>query len=269
MFRNCSQLNTIEMDATDISARSACGNWVNGVSSTGTFIKNSDATWSNSGVVPSGWTVRQKNPMHNGHEYVDLGLKDDQGRTIYWATCNVGANSPEEYGDYFAWGEIEMRNETYTVLNYKFYDFSSGYRKVTKYCTNFRKGSVDNLKELDVLDDIGTISFGEKWQMPSKENMDLLLTNCVWIYEELNAVKGYRIVGNNGNSIFLPFAGYYENGNEGTISSGHYWTKSLDTDNYNDNANYGAFGLYLAIGYTICTSLDRYQGRSIRPVYIK
>ena len=100
----------------------------------------------------------------DGHAYVDLGLPSG----TLWATCNVGASSPEEYGDYFAWGETEPKND-YNWSTYKYCKGSS--TTMTKYCTSSSYGTVDNKTELEPSDDAATVNWGSNWQMPSLEQL--------------------------------------------------------------------------------------------------
>ncbi|MBO5886911.1 MAG: hypothetical protein J6Q60_02680 [Bacteroidaceae bacterium] len=198
------------------------------------------------------------------HEYVDLGLPSG----TLWATCNVGANSPEEYGDYFAWGETEPKND-YSWSTYKY--CRDAYDRITKYCTSSYDGYnaiVDNKTELEAMDDAATANWGSDWQMPSKEQFDELLnssyTTTTWT--ALNGVYGYEITSNsNGNSIFLPAGGRCEGESlHNTGSDGYYWSRTLSTGISSD-ANYLDFyfsGIDISINY-------RYRGLSIRPVRVK
>ena len=183
----------------------------------------------------------------NNHEYVDLGLPSG----LKWATCNVGATTPEEYGDYFAWGEVEPKT-TYNTGTYKYYDDSN----LTKYTSN------DSKTVLDPEDDAATVNWGGAWRMPTKAEQDELRTKCTWDWTTQNGVNGYKVTGPNGNSIFLPAAGYVFGGplvNAG--SDGGYWSSSLYTDlprlaYYVDFYSHGVDW----------SGDDRYDGRSVRPV---
>ena len=132
-------------------------------------------------------------------EAVDLGL------SVKWATFNVGATSPEEYGGYYAWGETEEK-EDYSWETYKWCNGS--YDTMTKYCTNSSYGTVDNKTVLDLEDDVAHVKWGGDWRMPTTDEQDELRNNCTWEWTALNGVNGYRVTGPNGNSIFLPAAGY-------------------------------------------------------------
>ena len=129
---------------------------------------------------------KNKNDKDN-HEYVDLGLPSG----TLWATCNVGASKPEEYGDYFAWGEIEPK-KTYEYENYK---LGAQEGKVTKYCTNSYWGVVDNKLELLPEDDAATANWGSNWCMPSKDQFDELKNSDYTTIEKttLNGIDGVKV----------------------------------------------------------------------------
>ena len=162
-----------------------------------------------------------------GHDYVDLGLPSG----TLWATCNVGANSPEEYGDYFAWGETTPK-EVYNWNTYKWCEGASD--QLTKYCydSNFGyNGFTDDKTELDLEDDAAYVNRGSDWRMPSKEQIEELINKCTWTWTTLNGVKGRKVTGPNGNSIFLPAAGYRVGISLDNAGSwGNYWSRSLDSD---------------------------------------
>lgn len=138
--------------------------------------------------------MKTKQNIENGHEYVDLGL------SVKWATCNVGASSPEEYGDYFAYGETEPK-ENYDLCNYKF-AIDGGYT-FTKY------NETDNKTTLYIDDDAARKNFGGKWRIPTYDEMKELKEKCTWKWKTCNGVKGCEVKSKiNGNSIFLPAAGF-------------------------------------------------------------
>ena len=197
----------------------------------------------------------------DGHEWVDLGLPSG----TLWATCNVGANSPEEYGDYYAWGETQPK----TSYNWSTYKYCKGsYDTMTKYCTNSSYGTVDNKTVLEPSDDAATANWGSGWQMPSLEQLKELYnssyTTTTWT--TINGKYGRKITSkSNGNSIFLPAAGYRNDTSLGSAGSrGFYWSRSLSTS-YSDNACYLYFnsgGIYTYYG-------SRYYGQSVRPVRVQ
>ena len=136
----------------------------------------------------------------NGHEYVDLGL------SVKWATMNVGATSPEEYGYYFAWGETEPK-DYYHSSTYKWCNGS--YNNLTKYCIDSDFGTVDNKTVLDLADDAAHINWGGAWRMPTVEEQQELLNNCTWTWTTQNGVNGYLVTSKkNGNSFFLACSGF-------------------------------------------------------------
>ena len=156
--------------------------------------------------------------------YVDLELPSG----TLWATCNIGAQNPEDYGDYFAWGETTPKNK----YNWTTYQLSNGSSTTLKrYCTSSSYGTVDNKKELLAEDDAATAIWGSDWQMPSKKQFDELIdpsnTKTEWTRE--NGTYGRKITSlRNGKSIFLPAAGYYEDSSRyGDGDDAFYWSRSL------------------------------------------
>ena len=194
--------------------------------------------------------------MHNGHEYVDLGLPSG----TLWATCNVGATKPEEYGDYFAWGETRNKT-TYDWSTYKW--FSVYYDNLTKYCTNSSYGSVDNKTYLDMSDDAARSNWGGNWCMPTDEDLIELREQCTWTWINQNGVNGYKLTNKkNSSSIFLPAAGFRGDGSNHRPSGfyGYYWSRS--------NTDYSYFAYYLLFASSGVELNDerRCCGFSIRPV---
>ena len=189
-------------------------------------------------------------------EIIDLGLSSG----TLWASWNLGASSPEEYGAYFAWGETSPK-EKYDWSTYKF----GNENNFTKYNT------IDGLTELELEDDAANLILGDNWRMPTHEE-ELELTNeCSWVAEVINGISGYRIVGPNGNSIFMPMGGLYDYEDYGfdgmTIShvntGGWYWSSTL---NFIGSAY--SQGLLLPLGVNIADH-ERSDGHNIRPVYIR
>ena len=190
------------------------------------------------------------------HEYVDLGLPSG----LLWATCNVGADSPKDYGDHFAWGETEP-NGTY---NWNIYKWCNGnWNNLTKYCTDSYYGTVDNRTVLAPEDDAAHVNWGGNWRMPTREEMHELKSNCTWEWTTHNSVKGYRVTGSNGSSIFLPAAGgyYYDGSLRGVGSLGYYWSSSLDAGTSNF-----ACCLFFYSGDVYVYDKPRALGYSVRPV---
>ena len=196
------------------------------------------------------------------HEWVDLGLPSG----TLWATCNVGANSPEEYGDYFAWGETEPK-AYYSLSTYKFCEGT--YNTNTKYCTKEGNGIVDNKLELEPIDDVATNKWGSGWQVPSKEQFKELIKtdNCVVHMTTQAGVEGWLITSkSNNNSIFLPAIGYFEGSNLYYLNEyGCYWSRSLNTNSC-DNAH----NLLLHPSVQSSESYhERYLGQPVRPVRVQ
>ena len=162
----------------------------------------------------------------NGHDYVDLGLPSG----ILWATCNVGATTPEGYGDYFAWGETQPK----TTYDWTTYKWCNGTLTMTKYCNDASfgyNGFTDNLTTLQPSDDAATANWGSGWCMPTKEQWEELYQNTTNTWTTQNGVNGRLFTANNGNSLFLPAAGVRwddEPGGDGG-SDGDYWSSSLST----------------------------------------
>ena len=196
-----------------------------------------------------------KSDPYNGHEYVDLGLPSG----TKWAACNVGATKPEEFGGYYAWGETEEKSN-YSWSTYKWCNGS--YDSLTKYCTSSSYGTVDNKTVLDPQDDVAHVKWGGSWRMPTLDEQEELLNKCTWSWTTQNGVNGYKVTGPNGNSIFLPAAGY-RYGTEASYrgSYGYYWSSSLRGNSSDD-----AFCLYFGGGDHDWGSSYRYFGQSVRPV---
>ena len=173
--------------------------------------------------------VRGTQGSTDGHEWVDLGLPSG----TRWATCNVGANSPEGYGNYYAWGEIRTKSD-YLWETYKYcYDGSD--EKLTKYCDNSEfgyKGFTDGLRELLPEDDAATVNWSDNWQTPSLEQMQELIDNTTSEWTTQNGVSGRLIRSvNNDKTLFLPATGMYGNyGLHATGSEARYWSRNLKDD---------------------------------------
>ena len=198
------------------------------------------------------------NGTSNRHEWVDLGLPSG----LKWATCNVGASQPEEYGDYFAWGEVEPK-EYYYWDSYKW--CNGDYDTQTKYCNDSYygyNGFTDNKTTLELSDDAANYNWGGGWRMPTKEEQDELLNNCSWEWTTQNGVNGYTVTGPNGNSIFLPATGFRHGSSLSSAGSvGYYWSSSLYT-------SYPVYACVLSFysGNVGRGSNYRYYGRSVRLV---
>lgn len=158
------------------------------------------------------------------HDYVDLGLPSG----TLWATCNVGANNPEDYGDYFAWGETQPKD----IYDWSTYQHCNGTEQtLTKYCNNENygyNGFTDDLTTLLPEDDAATANWGSDWHMPTKLEWKELLDNTTNIWTTQNGVNGRLFTASNGNSIFLPAAGYSGGSSQGSVGvCGNYQSSSL------------------------------------------
>lgn len=178
-------------------------------------------------------------------DVVDLGL------SVKWASWNVGADKPEGLGNLYAWGELYPKTD-YSTSTYKFY--SGGYKKY---------GSVDNKYQLDSVDDVAQQMWGDKWRIPTIEELKELKENCTFTKTELNGVPVTKVTGPNGNFIYFPYSGnftgktlYYEN------YIGSYWSSDLESDSY-------AKDLDFLSGLPDLNGDSRYHGQSVRPVYVE
>lgn len=141
----------------------------------------------------------------NDHEYVDLGLPSG----TKWATCNIGASSPSDYGDYFAWGETTTK-DTYTKKNSKTYE-----KDLSDISGNPQY-------------DIAHANWGGSWRMPTREEWRELIINCMWTWKNINNHNGYKITGPSKKSIFLPAVGYrFESSIHYAELYGNYWSSSI------------------------------------------
>ena len=222
-----------------------------------------------------------------GHEWVDLGLPSG----TKWATCNVGAKNPQEYGNYYAWGEVTTK-EDYTWDTYKYGSSKNGVSsdQLTKYNIESRYGKngfADGKTVLELEDDAAHFNWGGKWRMPTRAQQDELREQCYWVRTESyngSGVKGYIVYKAKSSSdkgknmlmhtpsssytlsdahIFLPAAGCH--GYVGHYAAGfigYYWSSLLNTDN-----PYGAWSLYFYFSYVSSNDAGyRYHGQPVRAV---
>ena len=189
----------------------------------------------------------------NGHTFVDLGLPSG----IKWATCNVGATKPEEFGDYFSWGETEPK-KNYEPKNYKFFFCDRKAKKKKWTYSKYHKDS-DTLVILEPCDDAATANWGEGWRMPARDEMQELIDNCTSECTTINGVNGRLFTGPNGNTVFFPAAELeYKNYN----SCGYYWSSVL----YQDSP-YSAYNLSFTPGVAkVGAGSTRSNGYSVRAV---
>lgn len=221
----------------------------------------------------------------NGHEYVDLGVVVD-GKPVYWATTNIGAELPADYGLYFAWGETEGYGSTpqgtvngnyVEILDGRQFDWVSyssalcggSYNTMKKYCTNSNYGTVDNKIVLEPEDDAAHVNWQGAWRMPTWAEQDALCTQCTWKWTTMTnsagkSVNGYKVSNKTDSSkfIFLPAAGYRNGGYlDYAGSNGSYWSSSL----YSFYSGY-AYCLYFTSGGQSTKDGIRCYGLSVRPV---
>lgn len=196
------------------------------------------------------------------HEWVDLGLTSG----TLWAATNIGADKPEDYGSYFAWGETETKSG-YNWGNYKW--AMGSWNSITKYCTSAEYGIIDNKTTLDPEDDAATVNWGGSWRIPSRKEWEELSKECSWTWTSYNGHYGFRVTGSNQKAIFLPAAGK-KLGPSGTNlivgEAGMYWANSL-----NPEVNEDAYsGLFWKDGFSdYYVDYGRCEGLSIRPVRIR
>ena len=183
----------------------------------------------------------------NGHEYVDLGL------SVKWATCNVGANSPEEYGDYFAWGETSTK-ETYDYDNCPTYGLSISELQ--------SQGYIDSEGNLTSQYDAATANWGGDWRMPTDDELNELRNRCTWTWTTQNGVNGYNVEGPSGASIFLPAAGdRFGSSLLYAGSSGYYWSST-----HSEGNDLSADILRFYSGSHDMSGYARFEGHSVRSI---
>ena len=195
-------------------------------------------------------------------EWVDLGLPSG----LLWAACNLGASSPEEYGDYYAWGETTTKE----VYNWSTYKYSNGdYNQLTKYCNSSsygHNGFTDNLTTLDAMDDAATQKLGSGARMPTRAEWEELINNTTAEWTQVNGVNGRKFTASNGKSLFLPAAGGRRHGVlRDAGERGYYWSSSLDESYPSYPGSAWLFSFYSDVLQDVC-SIDRYGGQSVRAV---
>ncbi len=197
----------------------------------------------------------------NGHDYVDLGLPSGKK----WATCNVGADSPVEFGNYYAWGEITPK-ETYTWSNYIWCNDDEF--ALTKYCDNRNfgyEGFTDNIRTLLPEDDAATVNWDASWRMPTYSEMEELKANCIVTWMTKDGVNGRLFTGPNGNSIFFPAAGNrFDSTIGGPNTYGSYWSSSVTA-----GFPSGARELFLDSNGCFFDHGDRSCGQPVRAILVE
>lgn len=182
---------------------------------------------------------RQSSGYINGHEWINLGLPSG----TKWATCNVGASSPSDYGSYFAWGETSPKS-AYTEANSKTY-----------------KKSIGDISGNPVYD-AARANWGGTWRMPTKAESQELVDKCSWTWTTQGGKKGYKVTGPNGNSIFLPAAGdRYGTSLDDAGEYGFYWCSTPS-----ESVTETAYFLWIYESFRLVHWYYRYYGQSVRPV---
>ena len=220
----------------------------------GTVVSTS-STYTGTVTTNSNFVANFEQTTENGHVYVDLGL------SVKWATCNVGATKAEEEGDYFAWGETETKE----IYNWETYKWCNGtYNSMTKYCSDSQYGTVDNKTILDIEDDAARANWGGTWRMPTEAEIEEMEENCIITKTTLNGVNGWTITSEiNGNSIFVPVNGHYEDGN---LKHEEYNFASTWSSSYYDYGNYRATTFRIASHYLSASFEYRHKGYPVRAV---
>ncbi len=173
-------------------------------------------------VLEQGATYTLPLQVGTDHPYVDLGLPSG----TLWAKCNVGANAPEEVGDYFAWGETAPKT-SYNFKNEGDYKYGIyNYSDTDNYGTT-KYNNIDGMITLEATDDAATVILGSEWRTPTVDDFNELLTKCTWTATSRNDVSGFEVKGQNGNSIFIPVSGFRRIDDLNAPTSGYYWTSSL------------------------------------------
>ena len=176
----------------------------------------------------------------NGHEWVDLGLPSG----LKWATCNVGATTPEDYGNYYAWGETTTKS-SYTEEN----------------CITDRQQMSDISGNPTY--DAARANWGGTWRMPTSAEMEELDYQCTWTWTSQSGVPGCKVTGPNGNSIFLPAAGYCGGSSRISVGErGFYWGATPDDHCGDDFASH----LFFSTNFRFVDCSDRFYGNTVRPV---
>ena len=195
---------------------------------------------------------------YSSDEYVDLGL------SVKWASCNVGAYTPSDFGGYYSWGATLVQS----IYDWEHYPFrSSGTKeddiKFSKYVLNSRYGGVDSKNALDESDDVARFMKGRGWRMPTAKELNELRNECAWNWATLNGVVGYDVQGPNGNRIFIPAAGFNGGGTYGQEGQyGYLWGSNLD-----NNTLYASLLYFNEDGVSEGATTSRFYGLSVRAVY--
>ena len=222
----------------------------------GACHKDDDNGGSNNGNTPTN-PINPTNPTTG--EWVDLGLPSG----LLWAKCNLGATTPEEYGNYYAWGETQPKSDySWATYTYGDYDSVTSTYTIYKYNTSENYGTVDNKTTLEAMDDAATAALGSGARIPTNAEWQELLDNTTAEWTTVNDVYGRKFTASNGNSLFLPVAGYW-GGSSFYIGGifGYYWSSSLfeSAPSFAKSMNFHSGGSGMGSGY-------RNYGLSVRAV---
>ncbi len=236
----------VDIDDVTVLINHVLGNDVGGSNETKADVNSDDQLDIDDVTILIYYILNGSWPWEVPHEndWVDLGLPSG----TLWATCNVGARSPEDYGDYFAWGETAPKD----VYSYNSY----------KWPNNSKYNQTDKKTELEPEDDAANVNWGRSWCMPSSEQIQELIEKCTWTWKTINGVNGYLVTGPNNNTMFLPAAGAYVDGSLVDSNSLYYWSRTRSQ--------------YSSHVYTLwCRSFDwqlaigpRIYGHSVRAVRV-
>ncbi len=188
------------------------------------------------------FSEKAADPTLSAGKVVDLGL------SVYWASCNLGAEKPEESGEYYAWGETKPKSK-YSESNYSYYnDNTASYIDIGN---NISGTSYD----------AATFNLGNDWRIPTKDEMDELKNKCKWEWKQVSGINGFMVTGPNGNTIFLPASGYHYSYISHLNEDLAYWTATPTSSKTTAYALQGHSSFY-----DVFSAMYRYAGYSIRPV---
>ena len=257
LFRGCSNLTYVKCLATNGTAGAGIGYWMDGVSPTGLFIKTPGANWNHRGGtdgVPSGWTIIDDaaDTGDTGETYVDLGLPSG----AKWATCNLGAVRPSDYGDYFAWADI------CPAMSFTWNDYKYGGNGSSVPCSKYN--STDGITLVDGWEDPAFVALGNGWHMPNTFQVDELLANTTSAWTTQDGISGVTLTSQvNGKTIFFPAAGLWgASGKQGVGQGFGNWMNSLSAGTVFDGQVFDGNSQ----GTSRNDGLSRNSGVNIRPV---
>lgn len=208
------------------------------------FKNGQTVRFNSSNVDHVDFSEKAPDPTVSAGAVVDLGL------SVYWCSCNVGAESPEEYGDYFAWGETKPKSQ-YTKETYSYYD-------------NNTKQYIDIGKNICGTEyDAATVNLGSDWRMPSEKEFDELKEKCSLEWAQISGINGFKVVGPNGNSIFIPASGRYINT---VLHNLNDWLIYMTGDRTSDISQFVSYIKQNDISFKSYPYEAVYQGLTIRPV---